>query len=197
MGFPLMTAIYGNEGLIYTTMVNVAFNVLCYTLGLAMFTNGKNPKKGFREKLIQIALNPPIIVTIIAFAFFLLSLRLPGAIEGGVSLMAGMTAPLSMLIVGSILAKGDIKKVFFGWKMYVVIAFRLLIIPLVVFFAVRPFMGDPVALGATVLLSATPPAAITVIYAEQYGGDSKLASQMIFVSTILSLLTAPMFSLLL
>ena len=51
---------------------------------------------------------------------------------------------------------------------------------------------DEVLMGVVVLLTGMPMAGITAILAEEYRGDSQLAAQTIFVSTMLSIVTLPM-----
>jgi predicted permease len=106
-------------------------------------------------------------------------------------MIGGMTSPLSMIIVGAILAKSPLKSMFGDWKMLPVIAVRLLIVPLISFAAMRLFIINPVMLGVIVVLSAMPAAALTSIYAEAYGADAALASRIVAATTFLSVITVP------
>jgi predicted permease len=198
IGFPLMNTVFGGDGLIFTSMSNVSFNLMAFTLGVWIFTHGKGDGKGEQKslgkKFLSIFLNPSLVTTLAGFIFFLFQLRLPKVLENGVSLMAGMTSPLSMVAVGAVLARSKLSSIFSGWKHYVVLAFRLGVIPLTAFAIASPFISNPPALGAVVILSGTPAASLTVVFAEEYGGDTDLGSRIIFISTILSLLTVPLLS---
>ena len=62
-------------------------------------------------------------------AVFLFSLELPKPIVQTLDMVGSMTAPLSMLIIGALLADTDLKKIFIGWDVYYGSLLRLLIIP--------------------------------------------------------------------
>jgi len=143
-----------------------------------------------------ILLNPALLGTVLGFGFFLFSVKLEGPLRDAVTDLSAMTTPLSMLVVGSILAKSDPRKVFSGWKMYPVLAGRLLIIPLAALLILRPFIHNQTMLGVLVLLGAMPVASLTAIFAEKYksgsGQNAELASRLIFLSTVFSLVTIPL-----
>ena len=192
MGFPVTNAIFGDSCLMYTSMANVSFNVMAFTFGIGLVSKDGRQKGGWRKILI----NPAIISAVLGFALFLFSFRLPAPLAEGAQMTANMTTPLSMLVVGALLAKYDLKTVFKGWKMYPLIAVRLLVLPLLIVWPLHHFIMNPVMRGVLIILPAMPAAALTAIFAEAFGGDSQLASRLVFVSTIASVLTIPLVSLL-
>ncbi|MCL1988539.1 MAG: AEC family transporter [Firmicutes bacterium] len=195
MGFPIIQAIYGAEGLIYTTMANVAFNMLAFSLGIYLFK--RNASADIKTNLRTILLNPALVATYLGFIFFITGIRLPENVQDGVSLIGGMTVPLSMLLVGAILAKSKPADLVSDPRVLPVIFLRLLGIPLVTFFILRLFIPNPIMLEVIVILAAMPVAALTVIFAEQYKGNTAVASKLVALSSILCLLTIPIISLLL
>jgi len=102
-----------------------------------------------------------------------------------------------MLIVGALLARYKLSEVFKGLSIYFVSLMRLVIIPLLVYgiMVLLSMPGDVTMV--VVILSAMPVAVTTVIFAEQYGADSGLASKSVGVTTLLSIVTIPLFILLL
>ena len=52
-------------------------------------------------------------------------------------------------------------------------------------------------LGVIVTLMAMPPAALTAIFAEQFGGDAVTGSRLVVIGTLLCVVTVPVVSLLL
>jgi len=196
MGFPITQAVFGYEGLIYTSMANVSFNVLAFSLGVYLFKSGDD-RENVKANIKSIVLNPALVATYIGFVFFVTGLRLPGVIEDGVGLVGSMTTPLSMILVGSILAKNKLRLLVGDPRVLPVIFLRLLGIPVASFFVLRLFISNPVMLGVVVILAAMPAAALTVIFAEQYKGDTALASKLVALSSALCLLSIPVISLLL
>ena len=195
MGFPIIYAIFGYEGMIYTSMANVSFNVLAFTLGVQLYKKDKS--RITKANLKSIALNPALVAIYIGFIFFLTGLRLPPTIHNGVELVGSMTTPLSMLLLGAILAKSRPLSLINDPRVLPVIFIRLLAIPLVTFFILRMFVHNNLMLSVIVILAAMPVAAITVIFAEQYKGDTETASKLVAISSLLCLITIPLISLVL
>jgi len=192
MGIPVISAVFGYEGLFYVAMALASFNLLTFTWGVRMFDKsaGLNP--------VRILLrNPALMATIIGFGFFLTGLRLPAALEGGVALISGMTSPISMILIGAILAKQRLKETFMNVRVLPPTALRLVVIPILTWFSLRWFIVNPIMLGVIVTLMAMPAAAATAIFAEQYDGDSIVAARFVVVSTVLCVITVPLISLLL
>ena len=117
------------------------------------------------------------VLMAIGMAIFLFSLELPKPIVQTLDMVGSMTAPLSMLIIGALLADTDLKKIFIGWDVYYGSLLRLLIIPLMTIVMLKPIGVDRDLLRICVVLTAMPAAANTVIFAERYGANSVLASR--------------------
>ena len=193
MGFPVTYALYGYEGMIYTTMATAAFNILVFSLGVYLFK--KNAGADAKVNLKPLILNPALVAIYIGFLFFVMEWRLPENIEHGIGLVGNMSIPLSMMLVGSILAKNRLSTLFDDIKIVPVFIMRLFGLPLVTFFILRMFLQNNVMLEVIVLLVAMPPAAITVIFAEQYNGDTAVASKLVALSSVLCLISIPIISL--
>ena len=196
-GFPIMMAVYGQEAMIYTSMVTAAFNILAYSLGVYIYA-GKN-KAGGKERLgglKPVLRNPALISVAVGLVFFIFSLRIPDFLSAAALQFSNMTTPLSMIIVGSILGKCRIAKVFGDAKVYVITAFRLIVFPVALYFILRPFIENKLTLGVLVYLIGMPAASLTVILADEHRGNTELASRAVFVSTLLSIVTIPGLSLL-
>jgi predicted permease len=193
MGFPVCYAVFGEEGLMYTSMANAAFNVLLFTVGVKLFNAPKEKGGAWRG----IVFNPALFATFAGMLLFVTQLRPPQPVTDGISLLGGMTSPISMILVGSILAKGRLRDLLTDWRVVPLMSVRLAVIPLTAFFTLRLFIHNPVMLGVIVVLSAMPVAAITSIFAEKYNGDTVLASKLVVLSTLLCVVSVPLISLLL
>jgi len=194
MGIPVVSAVFGYEGLFYVAMTLVTFNLLSFTIGIRMFSRGDEAK----PRLLRLfSDNPALTGTIIGFVFFLTGLRLPAALEGGVMLIAAMTSPISMIIIGAVLAKQRLKDAITDVRTLPPNAIKLVVIPLIAALALRWVVPNPLMLGVIVTMMAMPPAAATVIFAEQFDGDAVGAARLVVVGTVLSVITVPLISLLL
>lgn len=188
MGFPVIESIYGKTGIFYGSLYIVAFNLLVWTVGIMIFT-----EKPDRQTLRKALLSPGIIAVGMGMLLFVGSINLPQPLFRAITLTGSMTTPLSMIIVGSILAECDWKQLFSGFSVYYGAFVRLIALPLITFTVMKLIqISDPTLLGVCVLSVAMPAAAITALFAEKYEGDALLASRSVFITTALSILTIPL-----
>ena len=186
VGFPVIESIYGAEGLLVATLSNVPFNLLVYTMGVAMI-NGSS--KGMSVKS---AISAPLVATIIAVAFFMSGLKLPEPVVECFDIIGSGTVPMSMLVVGASLGSISVKEALTDWRVYAVSFVRLILSPLVVWLVLKLFVHDEMLLGISMILGACPTAMIATALAIRGERDEAYASQCIFVSTVLSAVTMPL-----
>jgi len=196
MGIPVITAVFGYEGLFYVAMALASFNLLTFTMGTKIFDTAGTIKSSPLQIFIK---NPALAGTIIGFIFFLTGVRLPTPLEDGVALMAGMNSPLSMIVMGALLAKHPLKETFTDIRVLPPNAVKLVVIPLASLLILRFFVSNPIMLGVIVTLMAMPPAINTAIFAQQFGSeeDAMFSTRLVIVGTLLCVLTVPLISLLL
>jgi predicted permease len=187
MGFPLIGAIYGSDALFFVAIFNLVFNILVFSVGIAMMTRGRS--EGFDPRML---LNPGIVASVIGFLLFLGSVEIPSPFIDSIEILGNVTTPLAMIIVGALLATFPAGEMIGNWRTALASFVRLLLVPVVFWFLLHPFVADPLIFGVLITLAAMPAAANTSIFAEEYGADARLASQVVFVSTICSLVTIPL-----
>ena len=193
MGIPVITAVFGYEGLFYVAMALASFNLLTFTIGVRMFEKGKTKIRPWQV----ITQNPALAGVIIGLVMFLTNRKLPTPLEDGVALIAAMNSPLSMILIGALVAKQPLLETFTDIRVLPPNAVKLIVIPLASLFVLRNFVQNPIMLGVIVTLMAMPPAVNTAIFAEQLGGDSVAATRLVIVGTLLCVVTVPVISLLL
>ena len=191
LGNPMVEGIYGSDGLLYAALFMLPVRVVMWTLGIAVFLKDR------KEKLWKNILTHPCIVAIYLGAFVMLSgLQLPVFVEKTIMGISNCNTPLSMMLIGMMLAevkpKGLIDK-----TMVFYVAIRLLIIPAVVFAITAYLPIDAMLRGITVIMAGMPAPITTALLSAKYGGDEKYATGMIFLSTIVSLITLPLWCLVL
>ncbi|MGI6622276.1 MAG: AEC family transporter [Clostridiaceae bacterium] len=187
MGLPLLYAVFGSEGVFYGSFYIVTFHTVLWSYGYMMY-GGKESKAKIIKRLL---INPSIIALYIGLIIFLFSISVPETIMGAVRAVGDMTMPLSMLIIGGIMSSTKLLAVFSDWRVYLSSLIRLIVMPLL-YFAITYLLGVPsLPIAVMVTLLAMPAAANTTIFAEMFDKDAVFASKCVTVSTILSIITAP------
>ena len=186
IGLPLTAAVLGNKALIYVAITNVYFSILFYTLGirLADEEGGKFDWKAL--------LNMGNLSTILTLVIFLCQPRLPSIVTQTVGYMANATTLLAMMIIGVSLAKSNLKMVFGNPRMYVFCAFRYVLVPIMVSLVMKPLIRDHTVYGVMVLMASVPAASLPLMRVKEIGGDGRVLSTGIILSTILSIVTIPL-----
>ena len=192
MGFPVIQSLYGKTGVFYGSIFNITFNLFMFTYGIMLFT-GKRDIKDFKRILI----NPVIICTGIGLLIFRFSIKLPIPIDKAVNMVGSMTTPLSMLIIGAMLADINIKEAIVGYKVYLVSFLRLIAAPIITLFILKALGVEGLILKVLVVIEAMPAAATAAVFTEKYGGNESLTSRCILMTTVFSIITIPLIILLL
>ena len=187
MGIPVVSALYGDGAVFLLSVCAIPFNFFIFTVGIFLLLGGKKQQIPWK-KLIY---NPSLIAVIIALILFFLRVDLPEPATEVMRYLGQMVVPLSMLLIGAALGRMRLKDVFGSGLSYAVCAIKLLIVPIPVFFLLRPIISDPVVFGIMTVIAGMPSASISPILCAEYGGDSDFASRSVFLTTLLSLATVP------
>ncbi len=187
MGIPVTQAIFGIDAVFYTTLFMLPFNLLVFTIGILMLR--PDMRMNFNPKIF---VNPGIIASLLGLLFFFTGFSIPSPLYDVINYLGSTTTPLAMLVTGSILATMPLSNLITDYRIYIISAFRLLIIPVITYLVISPFTTDPVIFAVPVLLAAMPVAANTVILADEYNADSALASKGVFITTLLSIVSIPL-----
>ena len=202
MGYPVVNAIYGEQGVFYAAIYNLPFNAVLWTYGVMVLSRPLMKNKAAvldnRGSIdLKLLVNPGLISVFIGFGLFVTSTRLPAPIFSAFQLVGNTSTPLSMIFIGSILADTKIRETFSNGKILIASSLRLLVIPLLVAGALKLLGFQGMMVGIPVLITAMPAAANCAIMSTRYGNDYHLASQAVFVSTVLSMITIPVIAMLL
>ena len=109
-------------------------------------------------------------------------------------MLGNTTVPLSMVVIGTVLANIKPRNIFGNPRIFAMAGVRLLLVPAVLILCYLPFRLPYIEAGVPVVISGMPSAVFCVILAKQFGGDEELASVGVFITTLLSFATIPLLS---
>lgn len=188
IGIPIIDSLYGSLGVLYASIFQIPVRFTMWTSGLALFTNVN--KKDAYKKLVK---HPCIIAIAMGVFFMVFPVSLPEFIGNTLLSISKCMVPISMLVIGAMLADSKIKQFFDPSVLYYCLI-RLVVYPLLTLGIMTLIHIDGLVTDVTVLLTAMPMASTTAILADKYNYNSAFASQCIFVSTVLSIVTLPLLS---
>lgn len=184
MSLPLAQGLLGANGVFLVSVYVAVHNLLIWTVGLRFFTGGKMSfKKAF--------LNPGMIGILIGLPIFFFGPPLPQAVTGALTHISNLNTPLAMTVIGCYLAAASLRPEKGDGRMWAAMGLRLAAVPLICLIGFRlcGISGD--LLTACMIPASAPVAANVVMFAAKFGGDARLASRIVPISTILSILTIP------
>lgn len=189
LGNPIAQGVFGNEGLLYASIALIPLRIFLWSAGLSLYT--KTDSKSVVKNLVT---HPCVVAVFVGFVYMFLPFELPGFVTKTMNYVGGCTTAVSMMVIGAILADIDLHHI--EWKTltyYSVI--RLVFIPAVVFIVMNLLKIDPLVTGVSTLLSGMPAASLSAVLAAKYNQDYAFASQVVFFSTLLSMVTIPVMTL--
>lgn len=187
MGFPLMSALFGNESLLIGAAFVMVFNILIYTYGIWLMSPSGGEKK-FQWKSLC---NPGVIACLAAIFLFWNGIRIPGILGDAIGMLSNLTGPLSMIVIGVSLSVMNIKDIVGIPRLWVFCALKLLVFAVIGALIMKRFVANEVIYGVGIIVLADPVASMAAMFAQEYHCNEKLASAGIALSTLLSVLTMP------
>lgn len=189
MGFPIMTSLYGGLGAFYTSLFMIIFNLSVFSYGISVIQKGAK----FQPKKLM---NPGILAAVFAIVIFYFAIPVPEIITKFLSTIGSITSPLAMITLGSTLGAVSIASVLKDRMLYVLSFTKLILLPFMVWFVLQFFVKDPMILGICVILTSMPVASNVSMLCITYDGNKDLAAKGTFMSTVLSLITIPVYMIL-
>lgn len=192
MGYPVLASMYGAEAVLIASIFNIYYGVLIYTYGI-MIISGKK----FELKNLKMLLNSGIIAAIIEIIIFITGIKLPEFMTKSFDMVAGLTAPVSMMIIGATFVGLSLKSLLKDWRIMVFSLIRMIIVPIAMFPLFKLFIQDEMFLGVCLVMVAVPVGSMNVMLATQYGGSTETSSKGVAFTTLISVLTMPLLFMLL
>ena len=189
MGFPLLSAMYGPEALLYASPFMIIYNILIYTYAIALMDRGH--KWDLKYTLSRI-FNVGVIACILTIVLYLARLPVPEVIETTIGHMSALTAPLSMMVIGASMSDMHISELLTDAGLIVFCIAKLLIIPVIGVFCIKSLGFSPMMTGVCLIMLGTPVGSMTAMIAGQADSpDYPLVARGVALSTVLSVATLP------
>ena len=188
MGYPVLLDVFGQEAVFYASLIHMAFNFFVYTYAIMCLTKGDDSE--FKLNFKQL-LTPGIILSFVGIFIYLFDIQLSSVLMDKINSVGSLTAPLSMMMIGSSLAVYPIKDSFTDWRSYVFAFVRLMIVPFVTMIMCSLLHIDAYYANITIITNAMPVGSMVLMLATQYNANVKIVTRNIVVSTLLSVITIP------
>ena len=192
IGNPLAEGIFGSTGLIYASIYLLPQRIVMWTAGVSYFSRSNDRSQMYKKLLTH----PCMVATYIGLVILFLHLKLPEVLDTAVQSLSGCCTPMTMMYIGFILADVDVKKLIDKDQLYYCFL-RLIGMPLMLFLICRLLNVDKLITGVSVLLLGMSAGSTTALLAGKYQADEETATKCVVSSTLFSIITIPIWSMIL
>ena len=189
VGLAIISNLFGDEGLGKASLI-LAFLLPFYNvLAVVILTvpMRKIRKLNLLSTVYEVMLNPLIIAVIISLPFSYFKLELPSMLLTTGNFLSDVALPLALIGIGGSLNIENIKRA--STLAFSSSILKLIVVPIVLTFFAYLFGYRAMDLGIMFVLFACPTAIVSFIMAEAMGCNSKLAGNIVVISTIGSVIT--------
>jgi len=189
IGLALCTNAFGEAGLTIGALIIAVVTPIYNILSIYALTRSlhENEKLRWDQLVLDIAKNPLILAIALAFIFLYFDWRLPVVLNETGRYLSKMTLPLALITIGGSLSLSAIRKS--SVLSSYIVAAKLIILPFTVTLFAWLLGFKNIEISCLALMFASPTAAASFVMVKVIGGNHKLASNTIAMSTLVSALT--------
>lgn len=191
MGIPLISAVLGDNAVIYITGMNALMAVLQFTYGQYILTKNKSI-----IKIKNILLSPALIALILGIILYFCNFNLPEIITTPIDGIQALNTPLATIVMGIYLAQTPLKNIFIKPKIYLFSLIRLFIVPLITMFLFLLFPVDKTVLLTIIIASSAPAGCNVVIFSQKNNLNAEDGILAVCQSTLFSIVSLPLITML-
>ena len=189
IGIPLIRALFGAEYLIYVAAFILVYNLLIYTYGYSLLDS---EKKRWKLRDLRPMLNMGTLACIITLLLFFSRQRMPQIINNTVNYLGDAAVPISLLFIGVNLGQQSLPAVFRNVQTYIFCLLKLIAIPAIEVCIIKRLPISENLCELYAVLAAMPVGTMPQIMVVERGIPAEQCTNMIILSTLLSILTIPL-----
>lgn len=191
IGYPVLKSIFGdNLGIFYGSFYTMFFNLYVWTYGVVILERGNDGVK--KMDLKKSVLNAGVVASVIGIFLFVTGIRLPSAVYNAAKLVGDMTFPLSMIIIGSIISSINIMSLLKQVKVYIFIFVKMFVLPAVALLICKLLRTADYITYIAVIMTCLPTGVVSAMFAQNHDCDEALASQLVGLTTFVSIGSIPL-----
>lgn len=197
LGMIVAQAAFGEPGVLYSSIYVLPVRILMWSWGVALFN--RDHKLKARDLIIKVLTNPCMIAIFLGIGMLFAAqsgFALPLWLDRTVASLAGCNTALIMIVIGVILSDIPVRSIFMP-DVWLYCLLRLVLIP-AAFWLLSQWIGiDGIPMAVCVLELAMPAPITMSMLAQRHDCDPAYSSKLIFLSTLLSMITLPVWAILL
>lgn len=193
MGIPLVIALFAERGAIYMAVYSVVDQLALWTVGMQILTSGGQQEKRSLGEIIRKLVNPATVALAAGLVLLLTGIQLPEFVNTALTKTGAAATPLAMLYLGGMFCYTRIGTYLRHKEIYAMVIVKMILLPLLTSAVLSRIPGVSTEIAVTVsLICALPSMTSVAMIADSQGSDSEYASAIIFITTLISMVTLPL-----
>ena len=183
LGIPINIAIFGEESIPYTTIVNLVNVFVVYTIGVYYYSRGTYDAKTSLQNIVKL---PILWAAIVAILLSLYEVKIHTSIMNMLMMGAYASMTMQLFLFGIYLYGTKIKEISKKLVLWV-LGFKFVILPLIAFIVLVNIEMDSMIKGIIFIELLMPLAVANVNLASLYDCKAKIVTGLVFLSSFLFL----------
>lgn len=185
IGLPLMLSVSPVHGGIYSALLSIVDQSLFWTYGLYLTTpTGKSAHFDWKNFI-----NPAVCGIVLAIVLLLLDVHLPEILENGLLKIGSAATPMSLIYMGGLLCFCNWTPVLRQKELYIGIAVKMLIFPIVYFMVVSHLVSNTDMTHTLSIVAGLPTMVAVAMFAQSTRKEGDYALGTVLATTVASLVT--------
>lgn len=191
MGYPIVLSLLGQEALFYAVIAGgLVFEIVSWTLGTMIIARTSENVEG-GSNIKKALLSPGVVSIVIGMFFFLTQIPIPEPVNSTMRMLGQISSPGAMLVVGLMLSRSNIKEALQNKTLYLTSLIKLVVTPLLILLTLRALGITGIRQVIPVLMLSMPTATYVAMFSANLGNDGKMASHLVFLTSLFSVITIP------
>lgn len=178
--------LWGDKYVSLLLLLNIGSTIGFWTLGIAAF--GGSTRKETLKNIFSVNL----YAVVIALALVAFNIQLPTVLAKVCNTMGNAALPLVLIGIGAAIYNSAGKLTSHLFDIFYLSVVRLILLPIAIILLLKLLPIPEDIFRVLAVVSLMPVSSSSVLVARRYGGDIDLASQAIIITTVLSIVTAPL-----
>jgi predicted permease len=163
----------------------IYYNVI--SVCILVRSNASKGEASIKKMISSILRNPLILSSVLGMVVLSLNIRLPGVVSNTLTYIGSISGPAALFCVGGALASAKLKG---QWHLALLASgLKVLLLPILTYGICEIVDFDPLLTFVLLVMTASPTAVASYVLVKAMKGDEELASSIIVISTLLSVLS--------
>lgn len=194
IGLPVAMIFFGDTGVMYMSAGVLGLNLYLWSYGVYILKGRQGGSPGdMGRTFLKGAVNPNCIAIFLGLALTLSHTvsYVPEPVMSFLDELGGLSTPLSLIYVGALAGSSGILQVFREKMALEISVVKMIFMPFLAWLVMLAVPAGSMAKSVFLVTAALPAAVVVPMMVEQYGYGEKMSSDIVILTTIISVVELP------